>query len=125
MTENFFFKLLVGITTLLLIIGAIIIKIQNNYELLSSIIIAAIINLASILFVFFMTRKALKTSSQNFGNFVLGGMVARIFFLSGSLLIAILIFKINAFSLAISTIFFYLAYLILELFYIGFYNHRK
>ncbi|MSP65068.1 MAG: hypothetical protein EXR24_06615 [Ignavibacteria bacterium] len=119
MSNKTYFLFLAIITCSIFVFGYYIIDRQNNADLLPGLIIGCLINLVGILISFLMKRKASTSSSINFGNLILGSMVIRIGFLASSMLIAILFFKINRISLAISTISFYLAYLILELFYIG------
>ena len=119
MSNRTYFLFLAIITCSIFVFGYYIIERQNNADLHPGLIIGGSINLIGILISFLMKSKASTSSSINFGNLILGSMVIRIGFLASSMLIAILFFKINRISLAISTISFYLAYLILELLYIG------
>lgn len=125
MSDKIYFTLIAIITILLLTVEIGILALQNKSELFTSIYLGASLNLVSVFGSFFMTKKAINTSAEKFGNFIIGNMAIRIIFLISSLLVAILIFKINKISLAISTISFYLAYLILELFHFGKYSTTK
>jgi hypothetical protein len=87
-------------------------------EVLRSIVAGGIISLINLLLGYAAIEISFNRSHTAFLKYVLGGMVGRLLFMWGVVLLLLWVYKFHSASLMLSLLFFYVMNLVLEIFYL-------